>query len=395
MYAATPAVTACGDTCPFPRTLGVTLRPDGSHRVRRQVRGKRQDVRATSHAQALSLAESLYEPGARSVAPNRRVKIGAHLRRYVTETADVKPSTRRTYASLLRNYVEPYGAFCNRRLVDLNRDDVVALLDGLSHGRRIRRPLRPGTVVMVRNLLSGAMRQAMEEGLIAANPVSNIRVRNPRQRIHPPDHREVRMMLDHLDRAGDPWAALYRVSVGTGLRRGELLGLRREDCHLDGPEPYVWVEGTLDPHGREWSPSPKTDSSRREVSLTPDATLALRTWMARPVHPDNLDHLVFTTSSGRPVDARNLVRHFHRTAERSGAAAARQARLGDVAPMRFHDLRHYYAASAVEQRIDLVEIQHHLGHRSLTTTANVYGHLTRRAGANLALVVGAALQEAQ
>jgi len=117
---------------------------------------------------------------------------------------------------------------------------------------------------------------------------------------------------------------------------------------------------------------PKTDNSRRTLRLGGELTSALREHRVRQIEErlqarprwDDGD-FVLTSPHGRPLDAANVTHRFQAALER--ASVPRQ---------RFHDLRHACATLRLEQAEELAVVSRVLGHASITTTANVYGHLT-------------------
>jgi integrase len=168
---------------------------------------------------------------------------------------------------------------------------------------------------------------------------------------------------------GDRLATLYMTAIGLGLRQGELLGLRWSDVNLDA--------GTLTiRHTRNSRTGalaePKTERSRRTLRLGGELTSALREHRRRQVEERLAagsrwrdGDYVFATPLGQSLDAANVTHRFH--AALSAAGLPRQ---------RFHDLRHCCATLRLEQGEELAVVSRILGHASITTTANVYGHLT-------------------
>ena len=151
------------------------------------------------------------------------------------------------------------------------------------------------------------------------------------------------------------------MALATGLRRGELLGLRWQDVDLDGGA--LVVRHTLQ-RGTRALNEPKTAHSRRTVRLPALARLALADHRGRQtVVP--MSGLVFTTAKGTPLDARNVTRYLQR----------HLARLG-LPTQRFHDLRHAFATLALESGADLHDVARGLGHTTIRTTADTYAHFT-------------------
>lgn len=144
---------------------------------------------------------------------------------------------------------------------------------------------------------------------------------------------EARAFLDAV--RGDRLEALYAVAVAIGLRQGEILGLRWSDVDLDGGTIRV-SQALQRVGGRMTFVEPKSLRSRRTIPMPPTVARALRAHRARQLEerlaggPDwNAHDLVFISTTGTPLDGRNLTRRFQAVLERAG-----------LPRMRFHDARH-------------------------------------------------------
>ena len=181
---------------------------------------------------------------------------------------------------------------------------------------------------------------------------------------------EARRLLEAA--RGDRLQALYELAIATGLRQGELLALRWSDLDLDAA--VLRVERTLQrtKNGLRFGP-PKTKSSRRSVALPTRTVRGLRAHRARQAEERIaigaawLDGaLVFTTERGSPIEASNLRRRsFQPLLIRAGLES-----------IRFHDLRHTAATLMLEQGIHPKVVSEMLGHSRISTTLDLYSHVT-------------------
>ncbi|MET3421017.1 integrase [Actinoplanes tereljensis] len=189
-----------------------------------------------------------------------------------------------------------------------------------------------------------------------------------------------------LDACPEQVRPLIQAALGTGMRLGELLGLRVGSVHLDGPLPTVRVEQTLQGDGS--FAEPKTDASRRSITLTG----GLAELFAGLVHRRRRSDLVFAAPRHGPWNANNLRQRFwypalaaaqrcpeHPPAS-SGRADRAAASICDCSTYlyqrpRFHDLRHSHVAFLIDADWDFYAIQRRLGHASIKTTFDIYGHL--------------------
>ena len=184
---------------------------------------------------------------------------------------------------------------------------------------------------------------------------------------------QLRTFLQAAD--GDGYAPLWLVAISTGMRRGELLGLRWDDVDL--AKGRIHVRRALAEIGSELRiQEPKTKSSRRVVPLSGNALAALKAHRSQQLQrqlrlgqlwqgnsPEYGD-LVFTTANGRPIAPRNLVRRFQ------GLAA--KAKLPALA---FHGLRHAHATQLLRDGISAKVVSERLGHASIALTLDTYSHV--------------------
>ncbi|MHB8757113.1 MAG: site-specific integrase [Bacillota bacterium] len=161
------------------------------------------------------------------------------------------------------------------------------------------------------------------------------------------------------------------LAFGTGLRRGELLGLRWADMNL--MERYLTVrQQVVCINGLPTVQEPKTKKSTRAVPLSEDIVEALRQHRLRQTEErlmaakyTSLD-FVFAGPSGEALDPRSVSRQFERRLKRCG-----------LPPVRFHDIRHTFATVALEAGVPLKVVSEMLGHEKISTTGDIYQHVLR------------------
>ena len=164
---------------------------------------------------------------------------------------------------------------------------------------------------------------------------------------------------------------LYLAALTTGMRQGELLGLRWRDVDL--PLGIVSIQQTLYRLGKTlFTKEPKSPRSRRSVALPPLLVETLsRVQMAQATYRQTIrseyeDHaLVFYQPNGKPLHAHNIVqRDFRRVMNRAG-----------VPQIRFHDLRHCHATLLLQQGVHPKIVQERLGHATIGMTLDTYSHV--------------------
>lgn len=168
-------------------------------------------------------------------------------------------------------------------------------------------------------------------------------------------------------------ADLFEVLIGTAMRKGEALGLRWDDVHLNEGVLYIRCTLSAIDNNRLVITTPKTRSSRGWVAISPRVATALRhrarsapTLRGDPRDP--LVGLVFCQPDGRPLRPHLVLDRLHRLSE--------QARVPRVT---VHDLRHLDATITITAGVPLTVVSKALRHSTLSITANIYSHLTQQA----------------
>lgn len=285
----------------------------------------------------------------------------------------LKPKTLEAYEDALAHLLPAFSEF---HIGAISRRDVDAFLVAQTKATRIRRkqsvPYAPRTINKHLVVLKGILEAAVEHGYLPENParkVGHLKEPDREEGLHFLEPKEIERLLGV---AGEPWRTLYLLAIHTGLRRGELLGLRWRDVDMrkgllhvrrslgrirnrvtdregEGPR-YIVEEASL-----------KSRYSRRTVDLSQTAAEAL---MTLPAGDDPKRDFVFRSQTGGPIDPDNVDRAFKRHLTAAG-----------LPEIRFHDLRHTHASLLIAAGVHPKAIQARLGHSSITTTLNVYGHL--------------------
>lgn len=223
------------------------------------------------------------------------------------------------------------------------------------------------------SVLKSALEHAVREDELPRNVARNIKTGTPRpRRFEPLTVAEARRFLASAE--GHRLQALFDLALRTGLRKGELLGLRWEDLDLEGGTASIRRTLQRTPTGGLTALPTKTASPERRIALPTECVHALKRHRERQdqereaVGEDWTDSgYVFTAPDGSPTEPSTLTRHF--------TALCRAARLRRI---RFHDLRHTAATLLLEQGVELVVIKELLGHAHIGVTATVYAHVRLR-----------------
>lgn len=302
--------------------------------------------------------------------------LAALLDRWLTlEGPRLTPSSQSQYRQAVKRWTAAAGTV---RLSALTAARVAAIEQGwLTSGRWQRRVRWPGpglsvsTVLLYRTVLRRALKWDRRRAVLE-------RLEELPALQAPPAERTVftltqaRRFLELLDSTPEmaEWRALWQTALGTGLRLGELRGLRREDVDLAAGwlvlrQQITRVRGQ-DVRGR-------TKSKReRGVPLPPHVVTVLREHLATHDH-----ELVFAEHDGRPFSEDRAWRALY--------ALLEQHHLPHVTP---HGLRHGYATFLLASGVDISYVAWLLGHSKVALTFAVYGHMERRAAADAAQRLG-------
>lgn len=290
--------------------------------------------------------------------------VSEYLGRWMKDSVrgTVRLSTLERHEINVRVHIDP--ALGQAKLKSLTPAHVRAL-----HREKLDAGLAPATVRKIHSTLHKALSQAVADGLIPRNAADVKAPRPTPDEMRPLSETEARTFLDAA--AGDRFEALFVLTVTTGLRRGEVLGLRWDDADLERGtlrvgrslvrEGGVYVLGET-----------KTKRGRRRVNLTPRTVAALKAHRKRQLE-DRVrlsglyedQGLVFATNAGTPIQPENLVK-------RSFKPLLKKAGLPEI---RFHDLRHTCATLLLSRNVHPKIVQEMLGHATIAITLDTYSHV--------------------
>jgi integrase len=322
--------------------------PGGRERVR-TFRLKGEAEKFLSTIEAAKVRGSYVDPSL------GRVTFGSYTEEFLASAVDLRPSTRATYETEYRLYLKP--ALGSVPIASVRPSDLRTLVAGLTD-----RGVGARTVQLTHQVASRVLRQAVEDGLIPANPAS--RVKTPST-----ERRAIRILsVEEVEALADAFDPRYGVMVllgaYAGLRFGEASALRTP--HLRLLERRVEIaEVSSEVRGKVFLGPLKTKESRRTVTIPAFLADELGSHVGATGDPKGSD-LVFPAPEGGPLRRTNFRRRFW--------APAVEAAGTSPAPT-FHHLRHTAAALAIAQGAHPKAIQARLGHASITTTLNLYGHL--------------------
>lgn len=283
------------------------------------------------------------------------------------------------------------------RLRKLRLDDVQRVANDLhARGAVDGSPLSPKTVSNAVGTLRKALADAVKWRILPYNVAVGVDLpRRVKYEGDAYDDAEIGVLLAYLARHDDPAVstvdyALIRTLFATGLRRGELLGLRWRDVDL--VERVLTVRSTrVVVAGTVVETDPKTVSGRRRIRFdgdTCDALARLRNEIESVYESGGAtltdDDYVALRHDGRPIHPLTFARRFQRHAQRAGLRV-----------IRLHDTRGSHVQEAVARGVDVVTVSRRVGHSRTSTTLDLYGRVLPSHDHEAADRVGASLTDAQ
>ena len=279
----------------------------------------------------------------------------------------VRPSSHQTYRGYIDRHIAPnIGKIPLEKLstMDLQKFYRRLLADG--RVERIESKGQPKglsakTVRNINQVISSAMGFAVAQRILAENPCKAVAL--PKL-----EHREMQTIpaaqlsafLDEAKASGV--YELYYIELATGLRRGELLGLKWEDIDLTAGVIRVRRQvSRID--GKIVEAPLKTRNAYRTVTISPQAIEVLNTQKAK-THGE----YVFPNPNGSPISPDSVNNMLKRVLKRAG-----------IPRVRFHDLRHTFATLALQNGVDIKTVSGMLGHFSASFTLDTYAHVTTAA----------------
>ena len=232
--------------------------------------------------------------------------------------------------------------------------------------------MSPAGVDLIHSIVSGSLKYALQMEILWRNPAQSVTTpKASKDEVSPPDISGVKNILDIADTERDPLFPCLHLIAYTGLRRGEALALRWQDINLDTGT--ISVARSLSrsvEQGLIFQP-PKTNSGRRVIDVDEQTVrvlrihqgeqLLLKTSLGDGYHDEDL---VFPNPLGGPLNPMALTRCYKKYAKRLGFTKA-----------RIHDLRHFHASVMLQSGQTLLLVGKRLGHASIATTGDIYGHL--------------------
>ena len=312
-----------------------------------------------------------YLAGGTYVAPSK-LTLGAYLvdEWLPAKRATVKETTHASYEMHVTKHVRPrIGgiSLLNVGASHLNSFYADLLEDGRRDGEAgcRRRPFAGCTAT-----LHKAFADAVRWGRLNRNPADAADPpRNAKTEMSILEPSELRAFLESV--RSDRLYAAWVLATTTGMRRGEILGLRWADIDLDALTLSISQIRTVANY-QVVTLSPKTEKGARTISLDEQTVAALRSHrvaqmeeklLMGPAYNDDGDY-VFRRPDGDPIHPERFSSWFKQHCRRAG-----------LPPVRFHDIRHSYVTALLRNGVQLKVVSQRVGHASPMVTLAIYQHV--------------------
>ena len=312
----------------------------------------------------------LWEKGA-YVKP-QKTSLGEYLKHWVASyvVMHTSPRTAEGYQAIVNRYLIP--ALGGIPLCELQPQHLEKYYgDALSHGRLDGKGgLSTRTVLHQHRVLSQALSHAVKQGILVRNVAEAVVAPRPgRSQMATLCSSDVPKFLDAAQKT--PYYVLFYTALYTGMRRGELLGLRWCDIDL-GKASISVVQSLYRLSGGEFViKEPKSPHSRRLVALSPSVAELLHRHHTEHEAQKILlgkmlggDDLVFAHPDGSPLDPSTVTHAFGKLIKKAG-----------LPHIRFHDLRHTHATLMLKGGVHPKIVSERLGHANIGITLDTYSHV--------------------
>lgn len=318
------------------------------------------------------LKEVLHEMDAGEYKAPSRVTVADWLDTWLDEyiKPSSKPLTYDTYKSRVETHLKP--CFGKTRLQALSTVQIQSLLNACLSEKK----LQPKTVKNIYGILHKALAQAVKLGFITHNPADACELpRMTKRDIKPLTENEMSAFISEISE-GEPLESLFTVALFTGMREGEICGLSWDA--VDFEKGTITVKQQIQKgktKGSVYFISTTKSDKARQLTVAPFVMEILKKEREKQIDNQekagtawrNVWNLVFVRADGSFIPTQTVLKRFKAVVSRIGRPDA-----------RFHDLRHTYAVTALQEGDDLKTLQENLGHATATFTLDVYGHVSEK-----------------
>ncbi|PQC15742.1 site-specific integrase [Enterococcus faecalis] len=287
-------------------------------------------------------------------------------------TQNLKPSYKQTQERIFKNYIEPY--FKNTQIKLIKKQQIYDFQQFLLTSKPKRKEtLSNKTINMIIIHLQKLFNVAMKEGLSYENPCNQIdKLKVQKKEINFWTLDEFTTFISHIDKNKPFLKVFYQFAFFTGMRAGEMIALTWSDIDFYNQTVRINKSAKLI-NGNYVTTTPKTESSNRYITINTKITSMLKKW--QEIQPKLL------IDNFQNIDSDKLLIFQYNEKHPSSDYYSKQIKKIiakndlNLKPIRLHDFRHSHVALLIHNNEKNTTIKERLGHSSITTTIDTYGHL--------------------
>lgn len=275
----------------------------------------------------------------------------------------IRPKTHFQYTRIVHQHINP--VLGRIKLTDLRPDQIQTF-----YNKKIETGTSPRTVLIIHAVLHRALNIALRWGLLARNPAQAVtRPKFKRKEMQTLNDNQTRAFLSTC--TDTRYEALFWLAVTTGMRQGEIIGLKWSDLDWRTKQLKIQRQLQRQNNGGLVFSEPKSAAGKRSIILSAVMIAKLHDQQERQ-YKEMLaagadwqeNDLVFPSVIGTPLDHSNLFKDFKEILKRA-----------ELPNIRFHDLRHTAATLMLQQGVHPKVVQERLGHSDIALTLNTYSHV--------------------
>lgn len=370
---------------------GISKRADGRYQARFTFHGERRtlydrDLKALQK----KLSDARYEMEHGIYLDGKNMTFERFFQTWLSEIKvnTVKENTISVYLEIYKIHIGPQIG--KMQVSSITKLVIQRLLNTMS-----KNGLSANTLAKTKAILYSVFKEAIENRMISYNPCENITIKREKNERRVLSYEEQKKFVEII--SGSRYEPLCLLGLSTGLRIGEMSGLRWSDIHFEEKtltveRTYIYLHDVKNHQMRDVFHSPKTKTSCRTIRLLDSIVellkqhqknqIAEKARMGDEWQPiEGGEDLVFTTKNGKPVRGLNVAETLNQYIARLNQKEELAALAEGREPVIFeritpHTLRHTFATRAFESGIPPKVVQQILGHSSLEMTMDLYTHVT-------------------
>jgi integrase len=293
----------------------------------------------------------------------RQITLEQFMRTWLEgKTLSIRPTTAKGYRGTAERDILPFlGRVRLQQILPSHLKQLYAQLKDEGKGPRM--------IQLAHVVLHAALHQAVRECILGRNPADAVqRPRVERTEFQILNEEQAHQFL--IAASGSPYETLFYLALATGMRKGELLGLKWSD--LDWSKGILLVQRQLQQiAGQGFSlVTTKTKAGRRQIKVGQETLKRLETHRAQQEAVKTLtgerwqeNDLIFASTIGTFLDQSKVSRELKKVLKKAG-----------LPPIRFHDLRHTSISFLLEMGMPVNTVQQRSGHSKASVTTDIYGH---------------------